>query len=56
MVATIDEAKDIARAAATEPIDRILDRLGENVVDFPQPVFENAVKPQQNRQVEPAQL
>lgn len=31
MVATIDEAKDIARAAATEPIDRILDRLGERI-------------------------
>ena len=31
MVATIDEARDIARAAAAEPIDRILDRLGERI-------------------------
>jgi uncharacterized spore protein YtfJ len=31
MVATIDEAKDIARTAAAEPIDRIIDRLGERI-------------------------
>ena len=31
MVTTIDDAKDIARAAAAEPIDRILDRLGERI-------------------------
>lgn len=31
MVATIDDAKDIARTAAAEPIDRIIDRLGERI-------------------------
>jgi uncharacterized spore protein YtfJ len=31
MVATIDDAKDIARTAATAPIDTIIDRLGERI-------------------------
>jgi uncharacterized spore protein YtfJ len=31
MVATIDEARETARAAAAEPIDRMLDRVGERI-------------------------
>lgn len=31
MVTTIDEAKDIARATPAEPIDKMLDRLGERI-------------------------
>jgi uncharacterized spore protein YtfJ len=31
MVATIDEARETARAAAAEPIDRMLDKLGERI-------------------------
>jgi len=31
MIATVNEAKDEARAAAAEPMDRILDRLGERL-------------------------
>jgi uncharacterized spore protein YtfJ len=31
MTTTIEEAKDTARAAAAEPIDKVLDRLGERI-------------------------
>jgi uncharacterized spore protein YtfJ len=31
MVATIDQARETARAVAAEPIDRMLDRLGERI-------------------------
>ena len=31
MVTTIDDARDIARAAAPEPIDKVLDLLGERI-------------------------
>ncbi len=31
MVATIDEVRETARTAATEPIDRMLDKLGERI-------------------------
>jgi hypothetical protein len=31
MVTTIEDAKDIARGAAAEPIDKMLDLLGERI-------------------------
>lgn len=50
MVTMIDDAKDIARAAAAEPIDKILDRLGERIgaratvrAVFGEPVVRGAV-------------